>query len=134
MSSWMKYMIIIILFVGATVLMSYQTTRHHANIASTQEVQAVALQSVGLGNVRTLGVNHMNKKALVTNLILEIVEKHKEQGQNIKIDYVFLDQNGNPTENENLIQSVQFRVSILDKNGKAVSTSTQNIVLDRYID
>lgn len=130
----MKYMIIIILFVAATVLMSYQTTRHHANIASTQEVQAVALHATNIGEIRTAGTNRLDKKTIATNLIVEIMKKHKLKGQDIKIDYVFLDQNGSPTENENAIKNVQFKVSILDKDGKTVSTSTQNIALDRYID
>lgn len=134
MGNWIKYMIIILPFIVATVLISYQTTRHHVNIASTQEVQAVALQSTNVGEIRTAGVNRLDKKTIATNLIVEIMKKHKVKGQDITIDYVFLDQNGNPTENENTIQSVQFKVSIVDKKGKVVSTSTQNIALDRYID
>lgn len=133
MANWIKYMLIIVVFVGATVLISYQTTRHHTNVAATQEVQ-VALQSTDLGNTRTLGINRLSKKALVTNLVLDIVEKHKKQGQNIKIDYAFIDQHGNITENENVIQDVQFKVSILDKNGKVVSNSTQRITLNQYIE
>lgn len=133
MGNWIKYMIIIILIVVATVFLSYQTTRHHANIASTQEVQAVALQSIDLGFARVLGENRLNKKAIITNLILSIAEKHKGQGQNIEIDYVFFDKDGNVTENENLINSVQFKVKIIDKNGKIVSSSTERLVLDRYI-
>lgn len=130
MSSWIKYIFIAIIFVAVTLMVTVTSTRHSTNVTATQEVQ-LALKSSELGTIRENATNALDKKALVANLVLEVIKAEKEKGNNIKIDYVFLDSGGNVTEDENAIESVQFKVSLLNKDNEVLSTSTQRIALNK---
>lgn len=110
------------------IFMAMLSLRHGTNISATQEVE-IAVKSSELGTVRNEATNAIDKEALVANLILEVVNAHKEQGKNIKIDYVFLNDKGKVTEVESEIHSVQFNVDILNEKGKTMSSSTQRVAL-----
>lgn len=124
MSTWLKYTVIGIIFVAALIWVSNIGIRHATNITAIQEVN-VGADSAQIGEMRESATNSFDKKALVANLLLEVTNTHKEQGKDIKVDYVFLDKNGNITEDEENIESVQFKIQILDDNGKVLSTATQ---------
>lgn len=127
MASWYKYAIFFAIFIVAFVTVASITLRQESNLAATQEVSPT-MQSAKVGEARENATNALDKKALVANFIMETVKTHKHQGEEVTVDYVFLDKNGNVTENENDIESVQFKVNILD-DGKIASTSEQRISL-----
>ncbi|MEN0661390.1 hypothetical protein NST11_18850 [Caldifermentibacillus hisashii] len=127
MASWYKYTIFFAIFIVAFVTIASITLRQESNLAATQEVSPT-MQSAKVGEARENATNALDKKALVANFIMETVKTHKHQGEEVTVDYVFLDKNGNVTENENDIESVQFKVNILD-DGKIASTSEQRISL-----
>lgn len=127
MASWYKYAIFFAIFIVAFVMIASITLRQESNLAATQEVSPT-MQSAKVGEARENATNALDKKALVANFIMETVKTHKHQGEEVTVDYVFLDKNGNVTENENDIESVQFKVNILD-DGKIASTSVQRISL-----
>lgn len=106
------------------------TLRQESNLAATQEVSPT-MQSAKVGEIRENATNVIDKKALVANFMIETARAHKNQGEDVKIDYVFLDKNGNVTEKEDEIESVQFKVDILNDNGQTVSTSKQRISLTK---
>jgi hypothetical protein len=128
MSSWIKYMVIGMIFFVAILWISNIGIRHAANVSSIQEVQ-VGTESAKVGNMRESATNALDKQALVANLLLEIAKTQKEQGKDIKVDYVFLDEDGNITNKDNDIKSVQFRIQILDKDGSVLTSSTQRTTL-----
>lgn len=128
MASWIKYMVIGTIFIVAILWISNIGIRHATNVSAIQEVQ-VGTESAKIGIMRESATNALDKKALVANLILDIAKTHKEQGKDIKVDYVFLDEDGNITNNDNAIKSVQFRIQILDKDGTVLTTSTQRTTL-----
>ncbi|WP_047980658.1 hypothetical protein [Ornithinibacillus contaminans] len=132
MASWIKYMLFGLLFVGGCIVVAFATTRHASNVTSTQEVQ-VAIESSEVGTIRESATNVLDKEALVANLILEVVNTHKEKGKDIRIDYVYLDEDGNVTKAEKRIESVQFTVHVLDDKKKVVSSSTQRIALQKKL-
>ena len=70
------------------------------------------------------------KKAIVSNLLTNIVKTHKEQGKNIQVNYVLLDTDGSKTTDEAEIDSVQFEVLLLGKNDRIESTSIQRVQLN----
>lgn len=127
MASWYKYAIFFAIFIVAFVTVASITLRQESNLAATQEVSPT-MQSAKVGEARENATNALDKKALVANFIMETVKTHKYQGEEVTVDYVFLDKNGNVTENEDDIESVQFKVNILD-DGKIASTSVQRISL-----
>lgn len=127
MASWYKYAIFFAIFIVAFVMIASITLRQESNLAATQEVSPT-MQSAKVGEARENATNALDKKALVANFIMETVKTHKHQGEEVTVDYVFLDKNGNVTENEDDIESVQFKVNILD-DGQIASTSVQRISL-----
>lgn len=131
MTSWIKYLFIGLIFLCGTLFVANVGLRHNSNVTTTQEVE-LALKSSQVGELRENATNVSDKEALVANLIMEIASTEKEQGKDMKIDYVFLDHNGNPTQQDNNIESVQFRVKILDDDGEVISTSTQRVSLSKY--
>lgn len=128
MTSWLKYTSIGLIFFVAIFWISNIGIRHSSNVASVQEVQ-VGTESAQVGQMRNNATNAFDKEALVANLLLEVTKSQKEQGKDIKVDYVFLNENGNITTRDNDIKSVQFRVQIIDDDGKVLSTSTQRMSL-----
>lgn len=128
MVSWIKYTIIGLIFVVAILWVSNIGIRHATNVSAIQEVK-IGTESAKVGEMRNSATNVLDKEALVANLLLEVTKAHKEQGKDIKVDYVFLDKNGNETEDENEIKSIQFKISILDDDGSVLSTSTQRTSL-----
>lgn len=128
MTNWIKYTLIGAIFIFFTVVVTFISVKHVTNITATQEVD-VALKSTEVGTAREMATNALDRQALVANLILEITQAHKEQGQDISIDYVFLDKNGNKTQDDSQIESVQFRVNLLDEDGEIESSSTQRVGL-----
>lgn len=130
MTNWFKYTVISLLFVTVMLFMVALTTRGHTNITATQEVEG-ALQSANVGEIRDNVSDTMDKKTIASNLMLSIAESHKEQNMDVKVNYVFLDDNGSVTENESQINSVQFEVAIIDDEGRVQSRSKQRVALDR---
>ncbi|MFD2658475.1 hypothetical protein [Gracilibacillus thailandensis] len=130
MTTWIKYTVIGLIFVLAILWVSNIGLRHSTNVSAIQEVQ-VGTESASIGQLRESATNAFDKRALVANLLLEITRSHKEQGKDIKVDYVFLDESGNVTNNDNEIKSVQFRIQILDDDGTVLSTSTQRTTLTK---
>ena len=127
MSNWIKYLIFSLLFVVVSIFIIFVSVRHQTNIISTQEVEG-ALPSVSIGDIRTENAVSLDLDSLVSNVLLSIADSHKEQGKDIQVDYVFLDGDGHVTNDD--IQSVQFEVKLLGKNGRVESTSRENIEID----
>lgn len=102
--------------------------RQDTNTTSIQQVQNI-LATAEYGNMRANGDTSLNKKETVANLVSSIVENQKKHGQNVKIDYVFLDKDSKVTENEDDIKSVQFRIQLVDDKGDLKSQAVQRISL-----
>ena len=129
LSNWIKYLIFSLLFVVVSIFIIFVSVRHQTNIISTQEVEG-ALPSVSIGDVRTDDSVNLDLDSLVSNVLLSIANSHKEQGKDIQVDYVFLDGDGNVTNDDVDIQSIQFEVKLLGKNERVESTSRENIEID----
>ncbi|RKJ25528.1 hypothetical protein D7X33_43520, partial [Butyricicoccus sp. 1XD8-22] len=60
-------------------------------------------------------------------------DSHKNHKHETLISYVFLDDGGNVTNNENNIKSVQFEVKLLNEKGEVQSISTERIEVDSLL-
>lgn len=128
MNSFFKYFMVCAIMLVVIVSVSWMGMRQNTNTASVQEVQDI-LATADFGDMRAYGDANLDKKATVANLVSNIVEKQKKHGQNLKINYVFLDKNNNVTENENDIKSVQFKVQLIDDKGDLKSQAVQRLGL-----
>lgn len=132
MTNWVKYLIIIAVFIFGAVSITFIGTRHNSNVTATQEVE-VALESSQIGQMRESATIAIDKQAIVANLLMEVAKTHKGKEDELKIDYVFLDGSGNQTNNDENIESIQYRVQLLGSNNEVLSTSTQRIGLNKLM-
>lgn len=124
--SWVKYFPIIALTTFVIVFLAFIAMKHQGNITSTQNV-GLGMSVLNVGEARESLSATMNKEALETNLLLHIAEEQKNHEHDTKISYVFLDKNGNVTSDLDDIESVQYQVELLNKNGEVISISRERI-------
>lgn len=124
--SWVKYFPIIALTTFVIVFLAFIAMKHQGNITSTQNV-GLGMSVLNVGEARESLSATMNKEALEANLLLHIAEEQKNHEHGTKISYVFLDKNGNVTSHLDDIESVQYQVELLNKNGEVISISRERI-------
>lgn len=124
--SWVKYFPIIALTTFVIVFLAFIAMKHQGNITSTQNV-GLGMSVLNVGEARESLSATMNKEALEANLLLHIAEEQKKHEHGTKISYVFLDKNGNVTSHLDDIESVQYQVELLNKNGEVISISRERI-------
>lgn len=105
---------------------------HQTNIISTQDVD-LDLASVNVGEARETLSTTLDKETIVSNLLLKISESHTNHKHDTSVSFAFLDENGNVTEDEEEIKSVQFKVELLNKDGQVQSVSRERIEIDSLV-
>lgn len=108
---------------------SYFGITQNSNTRVTEEVKTM-LATASVGDLRdNLSVGE-DKKELISNLVSNVVKEQKNHGKNIRISYVFLDKNNQPTEDDDRISSVQFKIQYLNDKQEVRSTAEQRLSLD----
>lgn len=125
-------MVIIIFFVVIIVFVSLVSLKHQSNVVSTQDVD-FGLSTINVGDARNSLDGVMTKDAIVSNLLLKIADSHRNHEHETVVDYVFLDENDNPTNDDNEIKSVQFEVKLLNRQGEVESISTERIEINSLL-
>lgn len=130
MGNKMTYLLIGMLFLLVTIMFSAMYLRQDSTTSATQNVQTV-MRSSDIGTIREDTTAAIDTEALVTNMALDIAKSYKGKAEDVKVDYVFLNKSGDPTTSSNSkdIDSVQFRVSVLNEKGQEVSNSAQRLNL-----
>lgn len=129
MFSWVKYLLMISIFIVSAIMVVQAGFQHESNVHATQEVQGILKSSI-VGELRENSSAIVDKKSVLTNLIIDIARSEKENGNDIQIDYVFLDSSGQITEDEHEIAGIQYVVKLL-KDGDIKSSSTERIMLSK---
>jgi hypothetical protein len=130
--SWIKWILLVIVIAAVGAGSIYLYVEDESNNRAIQEVE-IGLQSANIGSIRDGEAASLSKKDTVANLVLDVVRKQKENGRDVRLDYVFMDNEGNVTDAEEDIRSVQFRVSLLDEDGSTASAAETRISLDELV-
>ena len=134
MLSWIKYVVVSIAVIGLVIFSGYMTTQHTANTRTVAEVEG-AIKTALLGESRGQGINSgISKEEFVSAVVASVVETQKNHGKTIKVDYVFLDSDGNVTEVDESIKSIQYGITVLGKDGKKQSVAEKHLSLDLFGD
>lgn len=128
MYSWLKFLYV---FAAIGFLVLYSNSLHVQQKSNNDSIQtvSVALKSLNTGLLRSGSSYSINKNNVVNELILEIIKVQKNHGKDVRISYVFLNDENLPTENENEMTGIQFKVELLNKKGEVVSISEQRQIL-----
>lgn len=130
MLSWIKYVIIIMCFVVALVFIYGVSLRHQSNITDTQLVDT-GVDSVSVGEVREGVDTFVYSEELLSNLMVDIIDRHTEQERRVRVSFVLLDGTGSGTIIDSQVRSVQFQVELLGENGDVESISRERIEFDK---
>lgn len=132
MSTMWKWSIPVMILMVFLFVFSYRGLVQNMSTSTTSEVQ-VLNDVVSVGSIRGEfdqrdKVQHFDKEELVANLISQIATSQKTHGFDVEVDYVFLDEAGRITEDEDLIRGVQFRIEYWNwKDGKQYSTAEKRL-------
>lgn len=125
----MKYSIIIAFILGVLVFTVFAGLNHQANVTSTQEVD-IGLSTSNVGLVREDLTSFLSRDEAIAEVLSEIAMTQKEHDGETLVEYVFLDEAGNPTDDEGKMMSIQFVVKLLNDKNDVISISTERIELD----
>ncbi|MFZ7947181.1 MULTISPECIES: hypothetical protein [Bacillaceae] len=135
MATPLKWFVISATLAVVVFFIVYRGLIQNSATTTTSEVQ-VLTESVSAGIIRgeveegTDDFPHFDKDELVANLITNVSTVQKTLGFDVKLDYVFLDNQGNVTEDDNLIRGIQFRVQYVDDKGKVKATAERRLALN----
>jgi len=130
---WIAPGILVILLI---VVIGWTSSVQNVNTSSIKEVESLA-ETVSVGSVRSeiddegiVDTVFFDKEELVAYLASAIVEVQKNHEYDLKIDYVFFDEDKNVTDDEDEIKSVQFRVEYLDDDGKVKASAERHLAVN----
>ncbi|GLY12882.1 hypothetical protein [Pseudobacillus badius] len=123
------------LFVAILIIViSYNSSVQNATTRTTSEVDFLA-ETIAAGMIRgeveeSKDFQHFDKEELVSNMVATVAATQKNHGYDIDLEYIFLDEKGKVTEQEEKIQGIQFRVQLKDQSGTVKGTSEKRLALN----
>lgn len=125
---WFGWLLLSFVFIGLGFVAYFAIAQQNGNEKTTEEVKT-SLKSINLGSAREEGEGTISKKDEVANLVLDVVKAQKNNGKDIDIHYVFFDKNGQTTQDEAKITSVQFLIQLKNEAGDVVSEAAERLSL-----
>lgn len=109
------------------------TLRTTAEVDVLADTLSVGIIRAELDDDGIVDEKFFNKDELIANLTAKVVSVQKTHPYNIKLDYLFFDKDGEITNNDREIKSVQFRVQYVDKKGKVRGTAERRLAIDQLV-
>lgn len=137
MTSPMKWVFPAILIIALVLGVAYFSSIQNINTNTIDGVEVLG-DVLNLGTIRTeiddngnVDGQFFDKDELIANLTSEIISVQKNHPYDIKLDYVFFDEDGEVTENDKDIRSVQFRVQYLNDEGEVKATAEKHLAINQ---
>ena len=137
MTSPMKWVFPAILIIALVLGVAYFSSIQNINTNTIDGVEVLG-GVLNLGTIRTeiddngnVDGQFFDKDELIANLTSEIISVQKNHPYDIKLDYVFFDEDGEVTENDKDIRSVQFRVQYLNDEGEVKATAEKHLAINQ---
>lgn len=135
MSTPLKWLVVFLTGLFVVFIVAYNLTVQESAVRTTGEVETLA-ESMKVGLIRSEiedgndGFSFVSKEEVVTNLVSHVATVQKTHPYSINLQYVFLDESGNVTEEEKDIRSLQFVVQYLDEAGEVKATAEKHLKLN----
>lgn len=137
MTSPMKWLFPAILIIALVLGVAYFSSIQNINTNTIDGVEVLG-GVLNLGTIRTeiddngnVDGQFFDKDELIANLTSAIISAQKNHPYDIKLDYVFFDEDGEVTENDKDIRSVQFRVQYLNDEGEVKATAEKHLAINQ---
>ncbi|MCA1181434.1 hypothetical protein MH050_03510 [Bacillus licheniformis] len=112
---------------------AYYGINQNGNTRTIREVESLLSTSV-IGELRESQQIELDPKEVISNVVLKVIKVQKNHGKNIRIQYVFLDKKGVQTEESKHIDSVQFKVELINEKNEIESQAEQRLSLNSIED
>lgn len=104
------------------------------NTRTSNEFQ-VMNNTMNVGEVRknyedSKDISLFDKEELAARALLEMTSIQKNHKLEMKVNYVFLDDEGNATEDDSKIRSIQMKIDYHNALGKVVSSTVNHFKVD----
>lgn len=129
--AWLKYFGSAVVLMGIVVFIYFVSLNHQANLGSTQDIEVLATTS-NVGELRNSELN-LSREDIEMKLLLQVAETQKGEQAKTRVNFVYLDENNVPTNNDSDIVSVQFEVEYLNKDDKVTSNSVERIEINKLM-
>lgn len=131
MTSPMKWIFFSLLFIMIVLGISYASSVQNITTRTTSEIDVLSdIEKIGVirGGLNEEGTSneqleYVDIDELVESFIAEVVSVQKSLHYDIQLEYVFLDEEGNVTENENEVRGIQYRLQYLNEKGEVKGTA-----------
>lgn len=137
MTTVFRWVIPSLLVIVLIVVIAYASSVQNINSNTTKEVEVLA-DTISVGLIRSeidedgrVDGKFFDKEELIANLTANITKVQKNHEYDIHVDYVFFDNDGEVTQKDEDIRSVQFRVKYVDKNGKVKANAEKHLAINQ---
>jgi len=132
MSTPVKWLVIFLVGAFAILFVGYTATIQNNDVRTTSEIETLA-ENMRLGLIRSQieqsndGYEYIDKEELAAAIASHVARVQKSHGYNVNLYYVFLDKNGQVTEDEKAIRGIQFIVEYVDENGTVKASAERRL-------
>lgn len=124
-----KYLMMGITLIVLIICIVPFTVNHQNNTMSAERVMGV-LQTSTLGAMRDNPDNvGLDMEDTIANLTTKILQEQSKHNRDMEISYVFFDNNNQITKDKTKMVGVQYRVRLLDDEGKTQSETEKKLML-----
>lgn len=124
-----KYLMMGITLIVLIICIVPFTVNHQNNTMSAERVMGV-LQTSTLGAMRDDPNNvGLDMEDTIANLTTKILQEQSKHNRDMEISYVFFDNNNQITKDKKKMVGVQYRVRLLDSEGKTQSETEKKLML-----
>lgn len=123
---WIAFSILTIFVVlGIAYASSVQniTTRSAAEMDILSDIEKVGVIRNELDDKSNEQIEYIDVEELFARFLTEVVSVQKNLNYDIKLDFVYLDKDGNVTKNEKEIRGIQYRLQYLNDKGEVKGTA-----------
>lgn len=122
-------------FVACAVIMfAYKGVVQNAAVQTTADIE-ILNPNINVGNARvyaneTDDYQYFQKEQVITELISEMSEAQVSHNHDVRMSYVFIDDDGNETRDEVNARGIHFLFEYINNEGKIVGSSERRIMYD----
>lgn len=134
MTTPMKWLFSFLLIITLVLVIAYSSATQNIATRTTSEVEILA-ETLSVGLIRSEidegdDIPFFDKDEIITNLVSHVSDVQKNHKYDIQLDYVFLDKDGDITENDDDIRGLQFRVSFIDDAGEVRGEAEKRLTIN----